>query len=136
MAVIWRRSRPQARRGPRPSSSMEEQWTFNPLVQGSSPWGGTATSLVDAWSGSHRSAKVPTAATPGPARTGAAEQPARDPAAPTGGGTSGGDDGELGVDRSEEPDEVRHRGRIAIDRDRAVAERGGEIELPGDDSDQ
>ena len=25
----------------RPSSSMEEQWTFNPLVQGSSPWGGT-----------------------------------------------------------------------------------------------
>ena len=26
----------------RPSSSMEEQWTFNPLVQGSSPWGGTA----------------------------------------------------------------------------------------------
>ena len=22
-------------------SSMEEQWTFNPLVQGSSPWGGT-----------------------------------------------------------------------------------------------
>ncbi len=27
----------------RPSSSMEEQWTFNPLVQGSSPWGGTVT---------------------------------------------------------------------------------------------
>ena len=23
------------------SSSMVEQWTFNPLVQGSSPWGGT-----------------------------------------------------------------------------------------------
>lgn len=26
----------------RPSSSMAEQWTFNPMVQGSSPWGATA----------------------------------------------------------------------------------------------
>ena len=25
----------------RPSSSMAEQWTFNPMVQGSSPWGAT-----------------------------------------------------------------------------------------------
>ena len=24
---------------------MVEQWTFNPLVQGSSPWGGTGTDL-------------------------------------------------------------------------------------------
>jgi hypothetical protein len=30
-----------------PSSSMEEQRTFNPLVQGSSPWGGTRFSLLD-----------------------------------------------------------------------------------------
>jgi hypothetical protein len=29
------------RDAPGPSSSMEEQRTFNPLVQGSSPWGGT-----------------------------------------------------------------------------------------------
>jgi hypothetical protein len=27
-------------------SSMVEQWTFNPLVQGSSPWGGTTNALV------------------------------------------------------------------------------------------
>ena len=25
----------------RPSSSTAEQWTFNPLVQGSNPWGAT-----------------------------------------------------------------------------------------------
>ena len=30
----------------RPSSSMAEQWTFNPLVQGSSPWGGTDLDLL------------------------------------------------------------------------------------------
>ena len=30
----------------RPSSSMEEQWTFNPLVQGSSPWGGTCSEAL------------------------------------------------------------------------------------------
>ena len=30
----------------RPSSSMEEQWTFNPLVQGSSPWGGTWSEAI------------------------------------------------------------------------------------------
>ena len=27
--------------GDRPSSSTAEQWTFNPLVQGSNPWGAT-----------------------------------------------------------------------------------------------
>jgi hypothetical protein len=32
----------QVSRRSRLSSSMVEQWTFNPLVQGSSPWGGTA----------------------------------------------------------------------------------------------
>ena len=36
-----RRSRYARRRTCCPSSSMEEQRTFNPLVQGSSPWGGT-----------------------------------------------------------------------------------------------
>ena len=29
------------------SSSMVEQWTFNPLVQGSSPWGGTSNPIRD-----------------------------------------------------------------------------------------
>jgi hypothetical protein len=32
-----------------PSSSMEEQRTFNPLVQGSSPWGGTTSSQLRAY---------------------------------------------------------------------------------------
>ncbi len=45
---VPRRDHPHASIRSRASSSMVEQWTFNPLVQGSSPWGRTKTPRSDA----------------------------------------------------------------------------------------
>src|SRR5206468_3668429 len=61
-----------ARPAHRGVSSMAEQWAFNPLVQGSTPWRPTRENISNRWLGVARDDPMEAAGSPGVAVAGAA----------------------------------------------------------------